>query len=106
MLSVLKVQEIGQNPFACLSALFRVELRGVEVVLLDGRAERMDVLGLCCRTFVDRYVETMDEIDEFFLVETFEQVPPCLGQCIPSHVRYLVLVLLSLISWSSPVRRR
>ena len=137
MLSVLKVQEISQNPFACLSTLFRVELRSVEIVFLNSRAERVDVLCLCNRTFIDRYIEAMDEIDELFLVETIEQVSPCSGQCIPSHVRYLVLVLLgvktlhigledaqtvyisciprqmpntgcfkSLISWSSPVRRR
>lgn len=47
-----------------LAALFRMELRGKEVVLLHSRAEGMNVFGYCSRVFANRHIEAVNEIDE------------------------------------------
>ena len=47
-----------------LAALLGMELRGEEVVLLHGRAERVNVFGDGSRVLADGHVEAVDEVDE------------------------------------------
>ena len=69
-----------------------MELGGIEVVLVQGRAIRENVIRGCRGKFIQWYIEAMYEVNEFFLVETLEQIATRIGQCVPSHVRHFVLV--------------
>lgn len=46
------------------AALFRMELRGEEVVLLHGSAEGMDIFSYGSCFLADRHIEAVNEIDE------------------------------------------
>ena len=50
-----------------------MELGGIEVVLVQGRAVGEDVIRGCRGKFVQWHIEAMHEIDELFLVESLEQ---------------------------------
>jgi hypothetical protein len=54
------------------SALFGVELCGVEVVSLYGCAEGIDVIALGNGPFANWHIETMDKIDKLAFVDVLE----------------------------------
>ena len=59
-----KFQETTENIFAYGSAFLGVELRGVEVILVQGGAERNNVIAGGGRELAHGDVEAVDEVDE------------------------------------------
>ena len=70
-----------------------MELRGVEIVFMQGGTERHDIVGHGYGVRVDRHVIAVYEINEFVRAEALEQRAACMCQGVPSHVGHFVFVL-------------
>ena len=84
-------KETLENPLADGSALFRMELGGIEIIAMQGGAEGDDVVRRGRGELADRDVETVDEVDK----GTIFQSPVSIlrsPDLIPPHVGHLVLV--------------
>ena len=61
------------DTFSDSAALLGVELRGVEVVLVEGRTEGQDIVGGGYGVLAEGYVVAVDEVNEFSSIESLEQ---------------------------------
>lgn len=87
------IQEILQNPFSHTAALFRMELGGKEIVFMESRAVGLDIVRRCNSAVAERYVETMDEIHELRMGESFKQCRFRVIDGVPSHLGDLLVVM-------------
>ena len=84
---------MGEDTFAHAATLLGVELRGIEILFVQGGTKRMDVIGHRRRMGTERHVEAVYEVDELLLREALEQGTACLPQAVPSHVGHFVGML-------------
>ena len=83
-----------KDALAHASALLGVELHGVEVVLVQGRAERLYVVRHCRRARMQGHVVAVHEVDVFLAAESGEQGAAGVADGVPPHMGHLVLVVV------------
>ena len=69
-----------------------MELCGVEVVAMQGRAVGLHVVGRGYGVSAKRCIEAMYEIHELLLAQSFEQVGLQVAYGVPAHLRHFVLM--------------
>ena len=86
------VKEILKNPLSHTPALFWVELSGIEIILVDGGAIGMDVVGCGYGVLTARHMVTVYEIDVVSFGDALEEGSAEACETVPTHGGNLFLV--------------